>query len=92
MRLLDMTTQKTGISMGNPLSAQKRKGRMRQGNAAILGSLALAYMNHHAITVDIGDFQMQTLLQRALTGALQNLQSNSSPNTYDDRGWLLTRK
>ena len=41
---------------------------MRQRNIAILGALAAVDMDHHALTIDIGDFEMKAFVKTQAAG------------------------
>ena len=41
-----------------PVRPQERQQRGREHDVAILAAFALVHANHHALTIDVGDFQM----------------------------------
>lgn len=49
---------KAGMFVSTPVAAQQSKGRLGQRDVAVLGAFATVDMNHHALAVDIGDFEM----------------------------------
>jgi hypothetical protein len=44
------------------------KSRLRQRNIAVLGALAAVHMDHHALTVDIGDFEVKSFVKPQTAG------------------------
>ena len=54
--------------MAAPVPAQGVERGSCQGNEAVFGALAAMDMDHHATGVDIGDFQIQRLLQAQAAG------------------------
>ena len=44
------------------------KSRLRQLDIAVLGALAAVHMDHHALTVDIGDFKMKAFVKTQTAG------------------------
>ena len=52
-----------GMTMGLPLLAQQGQRGCRERHTAVFGAFALANMNEQTVTVNIGDLQLQTLLQ-----------------------------
>ena len=57
-----------GMAVCQPIAAQQLKSGMRQRNVAILGALTAVDMDHHALTIDIGDFEMQSLVKPQAAG------------------------
>ena len=55
--------EKTGMAVGEPIAAQQLKSRLGQRDVAILGALAAVDMDHHALTIDIGDFEMESFVE-----------------------------
>jgi hypothetical protein len=51
--------EKMRMAMRAPIPAQQMQSGQRQRDIAVLGALAAVDMDHHALTVDIGDFEMQ---------------------------------
>ncbi len=49
--------------MAAPVRAQACEARVRQRHVAVLGALAAVHVDHHACRIDVGDFQIQRLLQ-----------------------------
>ena len=43
---------------GFPIRAQEREKRGREHDVAIFASFALVHANHHALTINVGGFQM----------------------------------
>jgi hypothetical protein len=52
-----------GMAMGGPVEAEELEGAGRQRDEAILVSLAAADMDQQPLGVDVGDLQMEGLLQ-----------------------------
>lgn len=44
------------------------KRRLRQRDIAVLGALAAVHMDHHALTIDIGDFEMEAFVKPQAAG------------------------
>lgn len=59
-----------------PVGAQLFEQAQRQGHEAVLGSLALANVNDHAGTVDVGDLQVDQFTQTQAT-AVGDLQQHA---------------
>ena len=51
-----------------PVLAQQMKSGLRQRDIAVLGALAAVDMDHHALTVDIGDFEMAGFVKPQAAG------------------------
>src|SRR4029434_1384920 len=60
--------EKTGVAVGEPIAAQQLKRRFGQWDVAILGALATVDMDHHALTIDIGDFEMESFVESEAAG------------------------
>lgn len=58
----------TRMAVSHPIAAQQLKGRLRQRNVAILGALTAVDMDHHALTIDIGDFEMKAFVKTQAAG------------------------
>ena len=54
--------------VGEPVLAQQLKSGLRQRDIAVLGALAAVDMDHHALTVDIGDFEMAGFVEPQAAG------------------------
>jgi hypothetical protein len=50
------------------MGAQDLERRVRQRHEAVFGALTAMHVNHHSLTVDIADFQMQRFLQAQAAG------------------------
>jgi hypothetical protein len=59
---------KTGMAVGEPVAAQELKRRLGQREVAILGALTTVDMDHHALTIDIGDFEMESFVESEAAG------------------------
>ena len=60
--------EEAGVAVGEPIAAQQLKGRFGQWDVAILGALAAVDMDHHARAIDIGDFEMESLVKSQAAG------------------------
>ena len=60
--------EQAGMAVSAPVLAQQLKRRVRQQNIAVLGALAAVDMDHHARAIDIGDFEMESLVQAQAAG------------------------
>ena len=56
------------MAVGAPIAAQQMKSRLRQRDIAVLGALAAVDMDHHALTIDIGDFEMEGFVKPQAAG------------------------
>ena len=45
-------------AFGFPIRPQERQQRGREHDVAIFAAFALVHANHHALTINVGDFQM----------------------------------
>ena len=54
--------------MGNPVTAQKSVGGVRQGNISILGAFAAMDMDEFSFAVDVGDLQKKSFLETQSAG------------------------
>ena len=54
--------------MGEPVLAQQMESGLRQRDIAVLGALAAVDMDHHALTVDVGDFEMAAFVKTQAAG------------------------
>jgi hypothetical protein len=54
--------EQAGMAVGEPIAAQELKSGLGQRDVAILGALAAVDMDHHAGAIDIGDFEMESLV------------------------------
>ena len=59
---------KTWVAVGAPVLAQQMKSGLRQWDIAVLGALAAVDMDHHALAVDIGDFEMKAFVKPQTAG------------------------
>jgi len=50
--------EKVRVTVGEPIAAQELKSGLGQRDVAILGALTAMDMDHHALAVDIGDFEV----------------------------------
>ena len=60
--------EKARMAVGEPIAAQQMKSGLGQRDVAILGALAAVDMDHHAGAIDIGDFEMESLVQAQAAG------------------------
>ena len=60
--------EKTGMAVGEPVTAQELKGGLGQREVAILGALTTVDMDHHALTIDIRDFEMESFVESEAAG------------------------
>ena len=60
--------EKARMAVGKPIAAQELKSGLGQRDVAILGALAAVDMDHHALTIDIGDFKMQCFVKAQAAG------------------------
>ena len=51
------------MTVGDPIATEQVEGGLGKRDVAILGTLAPVYMDHHPVTVDIGDFEMESFVQ-----------------------------
>jgi hypothetical protein len=56
------------MAMSEPVLAQQMEGGLRQSEVAVLGALAAVDMDHHALTVDIGDFEVAGFVKAQAAG------------------------
>jgi len=56
------------MAVGQPIAAQQLKSGLGQRDVAILGALAAVDMDHHARAIDIGDFEMESLVKAQAAG------------------------
>jgi len=59
---------KPRMAVGAPVLAQQMQGGVRQRDIAILSALTAVDMDHHALAVDIGDFEMQSFVKPQAAG------------------------
>ena len=57
-----------GMAVGEPIAAQELKGGLGQRDVAILSALAAVDMDHHARAIDIGDFEIKSLVKAQAAG------------------------
>ena len=55
--------EQAGVAVGEPIAAQQLKRRLGQWDVAILGALAAVDMDHHAGAMDVGSFEMESLVK-----------------------------
>lgn len=60
--------QESGITMGFPLFPQQQESALRQGNVAIIVTLAGANVQEHALRIDVANFQAQPFTQAQAAG------------------------
>ena len=60
--------QKTGVAVSAPVLAQQMKRGQWQRDIAVLGALAAVDMDHHALTVDIRDFEVTAFVKTQAAG------------------------
>jgi hypothetical protein len=60
--------QQVRMAMGLPVTAQQVEGGLGEWDVAILGAFAPVHMNHHAVAVDIRDFEIECFLESEATG------------------------
>ena len=51
------------MAMRGPVLAEHGKGPRRKWNVTIFGSLTTVNVNHHPLTVDVTDLEVQTFLE-----------------------------
>jgi hypothetical protein len=56
------------MAVGPPIAAEQKEGGLREGHIAILGPLSTVDMDHHAVAVDIGDFEIETFVKSEAAG------------------------
>ena len=59
---------KSRVAMGGPVFAQDLEGSLRQGDETIFGAFTAVDVEHHAMTVDVSDFEMLGFLQPQTAG------------------------
>lgn len=59
---------KPRMAVGQPIAAQELQGRLGKRDVAILGAFATVDMDHHALAIDIGDFEMESFVQPQAAG------------------------
>jgi hypothetical protein len=87
--------EKAGMAVGTPIMAQQMKRRLRQRDIAVLGALAAVDVDHHALTVDIGDFEVEAFVKAQTAGVHGgkidvvvegfDVSQNATPTTGVDR-------
>ena len=50
--------KRAGVAVGGPVLAERLQSGIGQRDIAVLGSLAAMDVDHHALAVDVGDFQV----------------------------------
>ena len=60
--------EKAWVAVGEPIAAQEMESGLGQRDVAILGAFAAVDMDHHAGAIDIGDFEMESLVQAQAAG------------------------
>ena len=60
--------EKMGMTVSAPVLAQQMKRGLRQRDVAVLGAFAAVDMDHHALTVDIADFEMEAFVKPQAAG------------------------
>ena len=56
------------MAVGAPVVAQQMERGLWQQDVAVLGALAAVDMDHHALAVDIGDFEMKAFVKTQAAG------------------------
>ena len=59
---------KPWMAMSEPVLAQQVERGLGQCNVAVLGSLAAVNMDHHALAVDVGDFEVAGFVKAQAAG------------------------
>jgi hypothetical protein len=59
---------KARMAVGHPIAAQQPQSGLRQRNVAILSALTAVDMDHHALTIDIGDFEIKSFVKPQAAG------------------------
>jgi len=54
--------------VGAPIAAEQKEGGLRERDVAVFGSLSTVDMDHHAVAVDIGDFEMESFVKSEAAG------------------------
>lgn len=68
MASADRGEEERGVAVGHPVLPEQSQRRLGEGNVAILGPLAAVDVDHQTGAVDVGDLQVQPLLQPESTG------------------------
>ena len=58
----------TGMAMSEPVLAQQMEGGLRQRDVAVLGAFAAVDMDHHALTIDVRDFELAGFVKTQAAG------------------------
>lgn len=56
------------VAVGHPIAAEQMEGGLRERHVAIFGALSTVDMDHHAVAVDIGDFEMESFVKPQAAG------------------------
>jgi hypothetical protein len=60
--------EETRVAVGYPIAAEQMEGGLGERDVAILGALPTVDMDHHPVAVDIGDFEMESLVKSQAAG------------------------
>jgi len=80
-----------GVAMGGPGVAEQREGLLGQGDRAVLRAFAIAHVDGHPGTSNIGDLQVGAFLESQATG-IDGTQADALPReppTLEDRAHCL---
>jgi hypothetical protein len=56
------------VTVGPPIAAEQGQGGEGEREVAILGPLSAVDMDHHTVTVDIRDFEMESFVKPQSAG------------------------
>jgi hypothetical protein len=60
--------EESRMAVGYPIAAEEVEGRGGERDVAVLGALSPVDMDHHAVGVDIGDFEVETFVKSEAAG------------------------
>src|SRR5262245_36016879 len=60
--------EKPRMAVRTPILAEQMKSSLRQRDVTVLSTLAAVDVDHHALAVDIGDFEMAAFVKTQATG------------------------
>jgi len=56
------------MAVGDPIATEQVKGGLRKRDISIFCALAPVDMDHHAVAIDIGDFEIECFMQPQTAG------------------------